>query len=138
MKINKQLTKAVQNGDFELIKSLLKEGLNIHASNEEALKWASNNGHLEVVKYLVEKGADIHAKDNTALRWAAENGHLEVVKYLLYDCYMKIKKETKDWLIKNGKKEILNLIEKRDLLFKLDKNIIQKDSIDKFNKKVKI
>ena len=43
---------------------------------------AAKNGHLDVVRYLVERGADVHADDDEAMRWASRNGHLEVVKYL--------------------------------------------------------
>jgi len=35
-----------------------------------------------VVKFLVKQGADIHAGDDDALRGAARNGHLDVVKFL--------------------------------------------------------
>jgi ankyrin repeat protein len=56
---------------------------NIHANNDEALRYAAANGHLDVVKYLVEKGAYIHAIYDATLRVSAENGHLDIVKYLI-------------------------------------------------------
>ena len=90
------------------------------------------------MKYLVEKGADIHAENDYALRWATYKEQKKIINYFLFDCQMKIKQKTKNWLIKNNQKVVLDLIEKRDLLFKLDKNIIQKDSINKLDKKVKI
>ena len=64
--------------------------------------------------------------------------HLEVLKYFLFDCQMEIKQETKNWLLKNNQYQTLELIEKRDLLLKLDKDIIPKDFINKLDKKVKI
>jgi hypothetical protein len=73
---------ASQSGHLEVVKYLVERGADIHLFNDEALTWASSNGQLEVVKYLVEQGADIHAKDDEALKWASRNGHLEVVKYL--------------------------------------------------------
>lgn len=33
-------------------------------------------------KYLISNGADIHAQNNNALRWASRNGHLEIVNHL--------------------------------------------------------
>ena len=66
---------------------------------------------------------------------AVLNNRLEVVKYFLFDCCMKIQTDIKNCLIKRNKKVVLDLIEKRDLLLKLDKDIIQKDSIDKLDKK---
>ena len=68
--------------DLDVIKDLVKEGADIHANDNEALRWAAENGHLDVVKYLVSMGADIHALDDGTLRWAAINGHKDVVKYL--------------------------------------------------------
>ena len=67
---------------FQQMKTAIKNGANIHASNDYVLRWASENGHLEVVKLLLANDADVHANDDYALRWASENGHLEVVKYL--------------------------------------------------------
>jgi ankyrin repeat protein len=81
-KLNKLLINACRDGDLELVKYCLREGANIHAQNDFALRWASQNGHIEVVKYLVSQGADIHTFDDLALQWASENGHIEVVKYL--------------------------------------------------------
>ena len=57
---NNTLIEASRVGDLELVQSLLKEGLNIHAQDDYALRLASYNGHLEMVKYLVEQGANIH------------------------------------------------------------------------------
>ena len=61
----------------------LKNGANIHANDDYALRWASQNGHIDVVKYLVDNGANIHPRDDYALRWASHNGHIEVVRYLV-------------------------------------------------------
>jgi len=67
---------------LKVIKRLVKEGADIHANNDLALRLASYNGYLGIVKYLVSKGADIHVFDDYALIWASRNGHLSVVKYL--------------------------------------------------------
>ncbi len=132
------LINALKKGHLDVVKYLVEQGANIHSNNDYSLRVAAENGHLEVVKYLVEKGTDIYANNNEALIWASNNGHIEIVKYFLFDCQMKVKQETKDWLIGNNKKECLYLIEERDLLFKLDKDIIQKDSVDNVLKKIKI
>ena len=63
---------------------IIKQGINIHAHNDQSLIWASQYGHLDIVKFLlVEKGADIHAMNDYALRLASINGHLDVVKFLV-------------------------------------------------------
>lgn len=61
---------------------LCKNGLDVTADDNYAVRCAAKNGHLEIVKYLHENGADITADDNYAVKWAARNGYLEVVKYL--------------------------------------------------------
>ena len=67
----------------ETFQRLVSEGADIHAGDDQALKWAARNGYLEVVEFLVENGADIHAWDDFALEQAACNGHLEVVEFLV-------------------------------------------------------
>jgi hypothetical protein len=83
LKANKvKLKKKEKWCNLKVFKRLVKEGANIHANDDYALRCASANGHLGVVKFLVSKGANIHADDDCALRCASENGHLSVVKFL--------------------------------------------------------
>jgi len=81
--ISNDLIDAAEKGNLELIKKLVEQGVDVHARDDAALRWAAESGHLDVVKYLVEQGANVHAGDDLALRWAAGNGHLDVVKYLV-------------------------------------------------------
>jgi len=73
---------ASEHGHLEVVKYLVSLGADIHAGDDWAIVWASGNGHLEVVKYLVSLGADIHAYDDYAIRFASYNSYLEVVEYL--------------------------------------------------------
>jgi len=84
-KANKIILGKFKKITLTVIKELVKEGANIHAGKNAALKWASLNGHLEIVKYLIQEGADLHAENNYALRRASLNGHLEIVKYLIQE-----------------------------------------------------
>ena len=136
--LNTKLIKYSKEGNLELVQYLIEQGADIHVKDDAALRVAANDNYIEVVKYLVKQWSDIHADNDGAFKMAALNNQLEIVKYFLFDCEMEIQKETKDWLIKSNKKEFLDLIEKRDLLLKLDKNLIQKDSVDNLGKKVKI
>ena len=43
---------ASYDGKTETVKLLLLEGANVHANNDQALKWASYYGHTEIVKLL--------------------------------------------------------------------------------------
>ena len=81
-RINSKFVYACISGDLRGAKTLLKQGADIHAEGDCALRWAANNGCLDVVKYLVEQGADIHARGDEALIWATHYEHLGVVNFL--------------------------------------------------------
>jgi ankyrin repeat protein len=73
------LFEAAKNGDDDIISQLIKEGVNIHADEDYALRIASYFGHANVVRVLLAAGADIHAINNYALQWASQKGHVDVV-----------------------------------------------------------
>ena len=62
--VNEYLIEGSKNGRLDQVIIALKNGANIHADNDIALRLASENGHLEVVKYLVENRANIHADND--------------------------------------------------------------------------
>ena len=49
----------------------------------QELKKAASDGYPEIVKVLLENGADVHANNDEALRYASQDGHVETVKILL-------------------------------------------------------
>ena len=49
---DKRLHEGAALGQLEAVIITLEQGANIHALNDEALRFASENGHLDVVKYL--------------------------------------------------------------------------------------
>ena len=77
------LIKAIDEGDIVTLRRLIENGVDIHANDAYALRWAAQNGHFDVVKLLLDNGADIHAFCDYALGRAAENGHFDVMKLLL-------------------------------------------------------
>ena len=77
-----ELTEACENGNIEKVKYLVEKGVDIHAYNDQPLRWAVFYGQLEVIKYFIEKGTNIHADDDYALRLAVKHGHHKVVNYL--------------------------------------------------------
>ena len=82
MGLDKQFIFACKVGHTEVVKLLLNAGANVHAWNDEALRYSSGNGHIEVVKLLLNADANVHACDDEASYWAFFNGHTEVVKLL--------------------------------------------------------
>ena len=85
--LNAALIQASATGDVEGVDQLLREGADVRADGNAALKWASRSGHVAVVYRLLQvPGMSVHdvvAQDNYALKKASENGHLAVVDRLL-------------------------------------------------------
>src|SRR5437016_611167 len=77
------LIEASKAGQLEAVQQLLKEGADVHSTDDWALRWASHYGHLEVIKVLLKSGANVHAQNDLALRMASDNGYLDIVKVLL-------------------------------------------------------
>jgi len=101
---------ASENGHLAVVKLLIYNGCDIHANDEYALIGASVNGHLEIVEYLISNGADIHAQNDWALRWASEYGHKDVVKYL--------NNHIKNEEIEELQKQLLDIQNKLNVLMK--------------------
>jgi hypothetical protein len=85
-----ELVNAVKNGNYELTETLLKNGGNVNAREQDSgnslLITAAWNGQLEMVKLLITKGADLNLSNDsgvTALIGASYKGHEKVVRELL-------------------------------------------------------
>ena len=80
---------AALSGEIEKVKSLLREGTDVHAIDEEghtALMFAAFNGHTDIVKVLLDLGASVTAIDyagRTALMFASTGPFPQTVELLL-------------------------------------------------------
>lgn len=89
MNWNNVLKDACECGNLDDVKKALKNGANIHADDDYALRWACENGHLDVVKYLLtspdlKEHANIHAEQlNNNLMTACKDGDLNSAKEAL-------------------------------------------------------
>ena len=87
--IDMKLLRASADGQLETVKSLVRSGANVNASQSEGatpLIVASFYGADDVVEFLIRKGANVNAKDargNTALMQAAYFGFTSTVKLLV-------------------------------------------------------
>ncbi|OJH31309.1 MAG: ankyrin repeat domain-containing protein [Wolbachia endosymbiont of Armadillidium vulgare] len=88
-KNKKELFLALKNGNLQKAKRLIKQGVNVNASNEEGstpLHLAAENGYFDIVKLFLENGAKVDDRDilnRTPLHLAAENGYFDIVKLFL-------------------------------------------------------
>ena len=79
---------AARGGDSALASSLISQGADVNAADEEKLTplhVAASGGYAELVRLLIEAGADIGARDIygfTPLHAAAREGHLAAVQAL--------------------------------------------------------
>ena len=107
-----ELVKAVESGNLQKVKDLVNLGVNIHAKDERALRWAALDGHLDIIKYLVKQGADIHIQYDEAFRWAAYKGHLNIIKYLVKQgANIHINNDQAlEWAVKNNRLDVVDYL----------------------------
>ena len=85
----KKLFSAAEEGDVNMIKALIKKGVDVNATDEDGwspLHMAAAKDHSEVIKVLLSHGADVNAKNKwgrTPLHMAAANDCSEVAKLLI-------------------------------------------------------
>ena len=103
----------LSGGQTEIVRQLLERGVDVHDSNDYALRAAADHGRSDIVDllldhgnyrrgntglalialaalgnnrdvaFLINHGADIHAEDDQAVRRAAWKGHMITVDMLL-------------------------------------------------------
>lgn len=56
---------------------------NMHANEERIFIMVCQNGHFNSVKLMIKLGVDIHAQDNLAIRYAIQKWHIRIVNYLI-------------------------------------------------------
>jgi hypothetical protein len=80
--INRELVKAVGDGDLERVRSLILQGADVNERDGEAFVSAAEFNYLEILAYLYTQGVE-EFPQYEALIAAAGNGSLEAVKFLI-------------------------------------------------------
>jgi ankyrin repeat protein len=79
---------AAFEGNIDKVQTLLEEGANINAKDEDgfaALHYATLEGHPDIVEILLENGADVNAKTKngrTVLQFVESEGSTGIVQLL--------------------------------------------------------
>ena len=87
--IDMQLFRASSEGNLPEVRSLIRKGANVNATQSEGatpLIVAAFSGNLEVLQYLISCGAKVNVRDingNTAIMQASYFGYLKVVELLV-------------------------------------------------------
>ncbi len=71
---------AARNGDFDIVRQYIEDGININSCSNYAVRASAEHGHLEIFQYLVENGGDI---SNSCLGYILDHGHVHVAEYYL-------------------------------------------------------
>lgn len=74
---------AIKKGNIEIVKLLLKRGIDIKNKLPFILYDACLKGDPEIIKLLIEEGADFTVKDNYPLTWAIRNNQIDIVELLI-------------------------------------------------------
>ena len=81
--LEKMLRIAVSLGDWELVQSLIAQGVNVNTGHGEPLILAINKNNLKLVQFLLNHGADVNCRDGSPLCLAVRQNNLELVELLL-------------------------------------------------------
>lgn len=78
-----ELFKAASKRDWNAVRRMAGDGVDITHCDDWALREAAQSGNLDMVKFLHQRGGDIHAGNDEPIRWAMSEGRRDVVSYLL-------------------------------------------------------
>jgi hypothetical protein len=70
-------------GDMPSLQILIEQSADLHIDNEKPLHMAADAGQTEMVRFLLNNNADIHATEDLALRWAVRQEHFGTADLLV-------------------------------------------------------
>lgn len=81
--LNLILYLATDRNHHEIIRELIRHGIDIRGNDNWILRRASFLGHIDIVREVIQAGSKIDSNNNQALRWSIQVNNFDVVKLLL-------------------------------------------------------
>jgi hypothetical protein len=105
------IAEACKVGDISYLEEKRKEGYDLHADNELLLRMCSEQGYFDVVEYLIKQGADVNIVNGRAIDWAIINQHISIIKLLIENgCKVSGKKQLMSGCLRHDQLEYLKPI----------------------------
>lgn len=140
---NMGLFNAINRGEYEIAKLLIKNGADINADDGFAIRdsvvWADDG---DIFRFFLDNGADVHAKNDYPIKIAMQLNKLEIVNIIIFEYNTTFSKEFYDYLntdddedskdvilSQNEKEQLKQMLDKRELNTKLNSSLKHKHSI---------
>lgn len=81
--LTKAMDKAIEEGYIDEVKKLLQKGYDVHAHDDNAIRWASQHRNNKIVELLLDYGADINANNGEVLDNAVDQKHISMIDMLI-------------------------------------------------------
>jgi hypothetical protein len=79
----KNFLKAIEQGNFNEVSKLYRQGVDIHYAEDHPLILACEYGHDHIARFLLENGASIEDSEWEPIKIAIEKNHLTIVELLM-------------------------------------------------------
>ena len=120
--LNDEFIQACTLGNLKTVKYLLtsphlKENVNIHVNNDDGVSFACVEGHFEVFTYLLNSSLFDKSKYNYDLdfKHCCRRHKTEFIDYFIFDYKIEKNPNIDDFILKNGRQDIINKFELRSL-----------------------
>lgn len=132
-------TKIAINGDYNLYKNLEKKGLEdnkiVDLFYANCFEWSIIHNNIEIVKDIYQNKSQIVSFSSASFKLAVDNQADDILNFMLYDLNYQIDADLNIWLNMQQKYyEIMEKVEKRNLLYSLNNDLITQETKHKTHK----
>lgn len=124
--------KVAINGNFELYKKLedkaIKEQQNSELFYKNCVSWSLARDNIEIIQDIYQSKPEYIHFSNNDFKIIIENGAKENLNFLLYDIHFPVDQSLQNWLKEEAYYDIIEQINKRDLLFSLNNSLTTQET----------